>query len=279
MSSDTRHPRVRTLSRELDFPAVFLQPMLACLAALRRWLQQRLRRARTTNLADELLRCYRRLPPSARQRLRHLMALAITHPATPAFEPALHFASRVPLPEARQAMLSLLAHPRVGPPDHSHVAPAFHDSRPHLIRALGILRDPSLAELFTRLVDKYASAANFNHHLQPVVHQAAWALCLSQPSALLTSVPWWLQTDPLFLTDLLAQNHQDLPPVMSELLDRLPPARRRLLLRHLWRWRLSQPRRRPAGPLPMAPAQPSRSAAAANPASRSEKSPAPGSSR
>jgi len=203
------------------------------------WVVRRWRRpagrtlAAEVRLADKLVDLYRRLDDPQRQALRELLGEALRRPGSQACRSALAFAGRVPLPQARQSMLKLLADGRLT--DESAGPPAQGRDNPSadLIRALGKLSDRSLAGLFRQLLHKHLPAADWDDRLAAVVHQAAWALCKCCPPALLDSVPRRLGTDPLFLSDLLAEGDAGIASAVAELLGTMPPARRRLIVEHL----------------------------------------------
>lgn len=255
-------------------------------------------------LPEELVNCYQRLDEPSRRCLRQLLSLALQRPDQPPFETALHVAGQIPLPEARNALLQLLADRRVADPQPPAAPSAGPDPADHssnyqrwaaVIRALGRLREPGLASLFSRLLTKYAGQAQWNRHLQPVVHQAGWALCLARPDSLPNVLPTALQVDPLFLADLLAEDDPQLTHAVNSLLGQLPGARRALLQEQLTRRSLVRPPRpsqlrhtrrpRRASKRSAATASstdqalPSRSATAARPECQSGRSARPGPSR
>jgi hypothetical protein len=174
-------------------------------------------------LSTILVRWHERLADPAAGQLRGLVAAALCDSRSPAFDAALATASEIAIPEARETLLALLSNSRL----------AGEPARSQLIRALGRLRDPLLADVFTRLLSKYAPAAGSQRLLLPTVHQAAWALCLCRPRALLHEVPSWLQVDPLFLSDVLAQGDRASADAARELLSDLTPVRRRLIQRNM----------------------------------------------
>ena len=204
--------------------------LLACVG--RRWQRGRTSTAGAT-LADKLVALYGRLDGLQRQGLRELLSEALRRPGSQACRSALAFAGCVPLPEARQSMLNLLADGRLTDESTGPATKGCDNPSAELIRALGRLSDKSLAGLFKQLLDKHLPAADWDDRLAGVVHQAAWALCKCCPPALLDSVPRRLQSDPLFLSDLLAEGDDGIAAAVAELLGTMPPARRRLIADHL----------------------------------------------
>ncbi len=202
-----------------------LQALLSPLRAVSVWLSSTRPKLapRSPALSMALVRWHGRLADPAAGQLRGLVAAALRDSTSPAFDAALATASEIAIPEASETLLALLSDSRLtGEP-----------ARSRLIRALGRLRDPSLADVFVRLLCKYAPAAGSQRRLLATVHQAAWALCLCRPGALLHEVPSWLQIDPLFLSDVLAHGDGAAADAVSELLEDLEPIQRRLIQRNL----------------------------------------------
>jgi len=202
-----------------------LQMLLSPLRRLSAWVgSRRLRWSAQPQTLSEILVCWHgRLRDPAAHQLRGLVAAALRDSASSAFDAAMATAGEVAIPEAREALLALLCDARL----------ASDPARSQLIRALGRLRDPSLAHVFARLVRKYAPAAGARRGLLATVHQSAWALCLCKPAALRHEVPSWLQVDPLFLSDVLEHGDRAVADAVGELLEDLEPIRRRFVLRNL----------------------------------------------
>jgi len=217
--------RVRQACERPDAFSQGLQALLRPLRAFITWLSSRRPKpgSRPPALSTILVRWHGRLADPAAGQLRGLVAAALRDSTSPAFDAALATASEIAIPEARETLLAMLSDSRL----------ASESARSQLIRALGRLRDPSLAEVFVRLLCKYAPAAGSQRRLLATVHQAAWALCLCRPGALLHEVPSWLQVDPLFLSDVLTHGDRTTAAAVSELLDDLEPIQRRLIQRNL----------------------------------------------
>jgi len=202
-----------------------LQALLSPLRAFIAWLSSRRLRPirRPPTLSKMLVRWHGRLGDPGAGQLRGLVAAALRDSTSPAFDASLVTASKIAIPEARETLLALLSDSRL----------ASEPARSQLIRALGRLRDPSLTDVFTRLLYKYAPAAGTQQRLLATVHQAAWALCLCRPGALLHEVPSWLQIDPLFLSDVLEHGDRATTVAAGELLRDLDPVKRRFIQRNL----------------------------------------------
>jgi hypothetical protein len=97
------------------------------------------------------------------------LAAALADRSAPRFHVALRLATRLPVPQARAALLAMLTEPDPAL-WRSAQRPVFaghdgsqmgqhhrHDLRPAAIAALGQLRDPSLLGLFHRLLEKLSS--------------------------------------------------------------------------------------------------------------------------
>jgi len=220
-----RWRRVREVCEQRDPWSRGLQALLSPLRTFSVWLSSRPRKPspQPQTLSGILVRWHGRLRDPAARQLRWLLAAALRDSASPAFDVALKTASEIAIPEAREMLVALLSDSRL----------ASEPARSQLIRALGRLRDPSLAHVFVRLLCKYAPAAGTQRHLLATVHQAAWALCLCRPEALLQEVPSWLQIDPLFLSDVLTHGDRATAAAVNELLKELEPNKRRFIQRNL----------------------------------------------
>ena len=216
---------VRQACEQPDALSQGLQALLWPLRASVAWLSSRRLRPirRPLTLSEVLVRWHGRLGDPAAGQLRGLVAAALRDSTSPAFDASLVTASEIVIPEARETLLALLSDSRL----------ASEPARSQLIRALGRLRDPSLADVFTRLLYKYVPAAGAQRGLLPTVHDAAWALCLCKPGALLHEVPSWLQVDPLFLSDVLEHGDRAAAVAAGELLRDVDPVKRRFVLRNL----------------------------------------------
>ncbi|HUW81159.1 MAG TPA: hypothetical protein VMZ31_00005 [Phycisphaerae bacterium] len=217
--------RVREACEQRDPWSRGLQALLSPLRTFSVWLSSRRLRPspRPQTLSGILVRWHGRLRDPAVGQLRGLVAAALRDSTSPAFDVSLATASEVAIPEARETLLALLSDTRL----------ANEPARSQLIRALGRLRDPSLADVFTRLLYKHAPAAGEYRRLLPTVHEAGWALCLCKPTALLHEVPSWLQIDPLFLSDVLTHGDRAAAEAVNELLRELEPIKRRFIQRNL----------------------------------------------
>jgi hypothetical protein len=167
-----------------------------------RWIQQRAECRMIGWPADRLRRrlieLYLRADENARSHVRRWVASALEHPERPVFDDAIALAAELRVPEARPALLAILADFAV--PADRESPPALDDTlAAHVIAAiegLAQLGDPRDQQVFSYLVARFCRTPMDDERHWQVARRAAVALVRSAPQAAARSLPVFFRSDP-----------------------------------------------------------------------------------
>lgn len=154
------------------------------------WPADRLRR--------RLIELYLRADENARSRVRGWVASELKHPERPAFDDALATAAALPVPEARPALLAILADFAV-PTDRESPPPLNYRETGRLsaaIDGLAQLGDRRDGQVFSYLVTGFCHTPMDDELHWQVAQRAAGAFARTDPTAAARSLPVFFRSDP-----------------------------------------------------------------------------------
>lgn len=148
-------------------------------------------------LRQRLLAVFLATDADARQRLRRRLIAALDAPADALFEHALWFASKTPLPEARNALVAAIADYAIPPVLTVHTdRPRVPDALiPLAVDALCCLGDPSETRIFEFVIKRAEHYDTLGPLDREIVRRAALATIALDPERAVTILPIPLRRD------------------------------------------------------------------------------------